>query len=184
MTQGWVTIPPPPRREVGSLQPQVGHARAPKVDHEKSAAEDVVKYDPRDLSRVYFIPPTGGAAVPLPLANRSLGSFSMLELRRTQALTKAEHRTWSERTLPEMLQRERAALAEAEKKTKGARRDAARIRKTREAVASNATKASPANEPLAPADMPAPSTPPAPTLSAELAADDWGMPVLRFRGES
>ncbi|MFO0648532.1 MAG: Mu transposase C-terminal domain-containing protein [Polyangiales bacterium] len=141
-------------------------------------AKYVVKYDPRDLSRVYFVPPEGGATVPIPLANRALGSFSLLELRRSQALTKVEHRSWSERTLPEMLQRERSALAEAEKKSKAARRDAARIRRTKEAVASEAEKATPFT---APRDA---STPSEPVAAPESVADDWGMPVLRFRGEA
>lgn len=151
-------------------------------------AKYVVKYDPRDLSCVYFVPPEGGAAVPLPLANRSLGSFSMLELRRTQALTRAEHRTWSERTLPEMLQRERIALAEAEKKSKAARRDAARIRKTNETAATKAAT-TPVAHPTTPVTTATTPTPTAPTLpnkappATPVDEDDWGTPVMRFRGD-
>lgn len=160
---------------------------------EAATAEYVVKYDPRDLSRVFFMPPEGGAAIPIPLANRTLGSFSMLELRRTQSFAKAEHRTWSERVLPEMLQRERAALAEAEKKSKAARRDAARIRKTREVTTPTApVTASPLPSPAAsttraggreesPRNVHDESERPAPVPSFD---DDWGMPVLRVRGEA
>lgn len=156
-------------------------------------AKYVVKYDPRDLSRVYFIPPEGGASIPIPLANRSLGSFSMLELRRTQALTKGEHRTWSERVLPEMLQRERAVIAEAAKKSKAARRDDARIRKTREVVGAEA-KTIAASPNTSPAGAPAATLPRAPSTkptapaespaASQSDADNWGIPVLRFRGDA
>jgi hypothetical protein len=39
MTQGWVTIPPPPRGETRSAQLEVGHARAPQVGHAAGAAK-------------------------------------------------------------------------------------------------------------------------------------------------
>lgn len=148
-----------------------------------ASAKFTVKYDPRDLSRVYFVPPGGEAPMAVPLTNRSLGTFSMLELRRTQALAKAEHRTWSERTLPEMLQRERAALTEAVNKSKAARRDAARIRKSREATAAPTATVT-AVVPAAVAQTGAVATPPVaptPTLAPD---DDWGAPVLRYRGDA
>lgn len=154
---------------------------------EAAAAKYVVKYDPRDLSRVYFLPPEGGAPLVIPLADRRVGALSMLELRRTQEFAKAEHRTWSERVLPEMLQRERAALAEATDKSKAARRDAARIRKSRDAAAS----ASPPEPVEAPRHVPAelledtaPTEHVAPSVSRSNAADDWGTPILRFRGDA
>ncbi len=138
-------------------------------------AKYVVKYDPRDLSRVYFVPPDGGAAVPIPLANRTVGSLSLLELRRSQARAKAEHRAWSERILPEMLQRERASLAEAEKKSKAARRTVARTRKQREATAAKGPK--PVAETLVTTAIE-----PAVARAPESDDDDWGVPVLRYRG--
>lgn len=138
----------------------------------------VVKYDPRDLSKVYFMPPDGGAPLTIPVSNRTLGVFSLLELRRTQMLAKASNRAWSERVMPEFLQRERAALAEAEKKSKAARRDAARIRKSRAATAP--AKPSPVvAKPIEPIEPVAPTPPPtsAPSFDAN---DDWGLPVLRM----
>lgn len=142
-----------------------------------TAVSYVVKYDPRDLSKVYFVPPEGGAPLTIPVANRSLGVFSLLELRRTQALAKATHRTWSERVLPELLQRERAALAAAEKKSKAARRDAARVRKSRAAT----TPAKPSPVVAQPIEPIAPIAPTPPTNASTVDAnDDWGVPVLRM----
>lgn len=87
-----------------------------------SAAKHIVKYDPRDLSRVFFIPPDGGPPLPIPLSDRSTGAFSMLELQRMQALAKASRETLSMRNLAAMLSRERTALAAAADKTKRAKR--------------------------------------------------------------
>lgn len=138
-----------------------------------SQAKYVVKYDPRDLSRVHFIPPEDGAApLAIPIANRTVGPFSLLELRRTQALAKVEHRAWSEHILPELLQREHAALSDAQRKSKAARRDAARIRRHRDTAT--------------PAHATAPARPEAPPIVetvvpvwSDIAADGWGVPVFR-----
>lgn len=142
-------------------------------------AKYVVKYDPRDLSRVYFLPPDESPPLPIPLANRSLGPFSLLELRRTQALAKLEHRAWSERTMPEMLQRERAALEEATKKSKAARRDAARVRKHREATVPTATSPEPDLSPVE-----SKQTLTTITHVPHAADDGWGIPELRFGGDA
>lgn len=147
-------------------------------------AKYVVKYDPRDLSRVYFIPPEGGQPLTVPLANRSLGSLSLLELRRTQALAKEERRAWSERILPEMLARERAQRAEVEKKSKAAKRDSARVRRAREATVAEPSLRDASTTPATASTAPSPVVPSESHVSNVVEDDGWGAPTLRFRGDA
>lgn len=151
----------------------------------------VVKYDPRDLSRVYFIPPDGTAPRAIPLLDRATGPFSMLELRRSQALAKVNREPWPPRNVWEMLQRERAALDEAAEKTKLAKRTAARVQR-QHATATGATGAT-AETATETSTAPPPAlrskrveeepllTPLRPLASTD--DDGWGTPVLHYGRE-
>ncbi len=112
-----------------------------------------------------------GVQHPPPLNDRTAGAFSLLELRRSKELAKAERRPWSGRDLRGMLERERAALDAAAEKTKRAKRTAARV--------ANQRAAAPANV-QGPSVVPAPAKGAPADVAMEIDGDDWGTPVLHY----
>jgi putative transposase len=93
----------------------------------------VIKYDPRDLSRVFVIDPQGS---PLEVPYRDMGKVpvSLRELQRAAAQLRQEGgaaRKVNEDALFQILLRQRALIEQAGKRTQQARRQAEEVRKSR-----------------------------------------------------
>lgn len=86
-----------------------------------------VKYDPRDLGRVFAELPQGGGHLAVPYAELGRPPISLWEHRgAVRALRETGRRTVDERTIFEAVAERRRVVAEAGARTEAARRDAAR----------------------------------------------------------
>ncbi|MET3145639.1 UNVERIFIED_ORG: putative transposase [Xanthomonas axonopodis] len=96
-------------------------------DNAKAKREFLIRRDPRDISKVYFLDPKDGRYAPLPYRNIGYPAMSAWELREVQARLKAEGRRGvDENLIFEALERMRSKVAEAKQKSKAARRQATR----------------------------------------------------------
>jgi putative transposase len=96
-------------------------------DNAKAKREFLIRRDPRDISKVYFLDPKDGRYTPLPYRNIGYPAMSAWELREVQARLKAEGRRGvDENLIFEALERMRSKVAEAKQKSKAARRQATR----------------------------------------------------------
>lgn len=87
----------------------------------------LIRRDPRDISKVYFLDPSDGRYIPVPYRNIGFPAMSAWELRTVQAALKAEgRRDIDEHVIFEALNRMRARVEDAKNKTKAARRQATR----------------------------------------------------------
>lgn len=96
-------------------------------DNVRAKREFLIRRDPRDISKVYFLDPKDGRYTALPYRNIGYPAMSAWELREVQARLKAEGRRGvDENLIFEALERMRSKVAEAKKKSKAARRQATR----------------------------------------------------------
>lgn len=96
-------------------------------DNAKAKREFLIRRDPRDISKVYFLDPKDGRYTALPYRNIGYPAMSAWELREVQARLKAEGRRGvDENLIFEALERMRSKVAEAKQKSKAARRQATR----------------------------------------------------------
>lgn len=96
-------------------------------ENPKAKREFLVRRDPRDISKVYFLDPKDGRYTALPYRNIGYPAMSVWELREVQARLKAEGRRGiDENLIFEALERMRSKVEEAKQKSKTARRQATR----------------------------------------------------------
>jgi len=106
------------------LDPYIG---AMDPNNPKAKREFLVRRDPRDISKVYFLDPKDGRYTALPYRNIGYPAMSAWELREVQARLKAEGRRGvDENLIFEALERLRSKVEEAKQKSKAARRQATR----------------------------------------------------------
>jgi len=106
------------------------HINAADPDRPKSKRQFLVRRDPRDISKIYFLDPVDHRYAAVPYRNIGLPAMSAWELRAIQGALKAEgRREVDEALIFEALNRMRSRVEEAKRKTKAARRQSARIPK-------------------------------------------------------
>lgn len=97
-------------------------------ENPKAKREFLLRRDPRDISKVYFLDPGTNQYVALSYRNIGLPPMSAYELREISAKLKAEGRKdIDEHLIFQALERMRERIEEAKLKTKAARRQATRI---------------------------------------------------------
>ncbi|MFO0601690.1 MAG: DDE-type integrase/transposase/recombinase [Polyangiales bacterium] len=139
------------------------------------------KWDPRNMRCIHVIPPEGGAPVKVPCRDRTVGDFSLMELRRAKAVLKAERDAFDEADVFETMRRVQAIVESATQKTTQAKRERRLAeRATRQRVAAAAHAEQPAQSPRSAAK------PPPRAAASELSTEfepptDWGSPVLNYR---
>lgn len=103
------------------------YVSAADPNNPKAKREFLVRRDPRDISKVYFLDPKDGRYTALPYRNIGYPAMSAWELREVQARLRIEGRRGvDENLIFEALERMRSKVAEATQKTKAARRQATR----------------------------------------------------------
>lgn len=141
------------------------YVNATDPDNPKAKRNFIVRRDPRDISKVYFLDPADNRYTAIPYRNIGLPALSAWELKAVQAKLKEEgRRDIDEELIFEALNRMRARIEAAKGKTKSARRQAARVPKTNTEVRPKLS--------LLPAVAPA-----APSLAEE---DPFAVPILPF----
>jgi putative transposase len=140
---------------------------AVNTDNPKVKREFLVRRDPRDISKVYFLDPKDGRYTALPYRNIGYPAMSAWELREVQARLKAEGRRGvDENLIFEALERMRSKVEEAKQKSKAARRQATR------------------NPAAAKHHVPKPTAPPSspfgPTLASAIEVDPFDQPIRPF----
>jgi putative transposase len=142
------------------------YINAMDVDNPKVKRDFLIRRDPRDISKVYFLDPKDGRYVPLPYRNIGYPAMSAWELKEVQARLKTEGRRGvDENLIFDALERMRTKVEEAKRKSKAARRQATR----------NPTAAKP--------HLPKPATPPSsPTMTSTSAieVDPFDAPIRPF----
>ena len=104
------------------------YVNAPDPNNPKAKRIFLIRRDPRDISKVYFLDPADNRYVELPYRNIGHPAMSAWELKAVQQTLKAKGKSEiNEHTIFEALERMRAHVADAKQKTKSARRQATRI---------------------------------------------------------
>jgi putative transposase len=96
-------------------------------DDSKRRRMFLVRRDPRDISKVYFLDPADGRYLTLPYANIGYPPMSLFELREIQAKLRVEGASINEHQIFEALTRQRARVESAQRDSKAARRKVARM---------------------------------------------------------
>jgi putative transposase len=103
------------------------YINAADPDNAKAKREFLIRRDPTDISKVYFLDPADGRYTELPYRNIGLPPISVWELREIQARLKAEgRRDIDENLIFEAVTRMRQGVEQSVHKTKAARRLQAR----------------------------------------------------------
>ena len=129
----------------------------------------LVRRDPRDISKVYFLDPADGRYVPLSYANIGHPSMSLHELREVQAKIRSDGRVVDEHLIFEALTRMRTRIEDAQQKSKSARRKATRIPVAQQPVIKSA-----------PASMPTPDLPKTVTRRLVDVSDPFAIDIQPF----
>lgn len=103
------------------------YVSAADIDDPKRKRQFLVRRDPRDISKVYFLDPADGQYVPLPYANIGYPAMSQYELRCIQAKLREEGRPLDEHLIFEARTRQVERIESAVLTSKAARRKAARM---------------------------------------------------------
>jgi putative transposase len=104
------------------------YINAADPENSKAKREFVVRRDPNNIAKVYFLDPSDGSYSPIPYRNIGLPAMSAWELREIQARLKAEGRKdIDEHLIFETLERMRKQVDSSVAKTKAARRQQTRI---------------------------------------------------------
>ncbi|MET3115843.1 putative transposase [Undibacterium sp. GrIS 1.8] len=104
------------------------YINAADPDNPKAKRSFLIRRDPRDISKVYFLDPVDQRYVPLPYRNIGYPAMSAWELREVQQTLKTQGmRNVDEHMIFEALDRMRVRIEEAKQKTKAARRQQTRI---------------------------------------------------------
>lgn len=103
------------------------YINATDPDNPKAKRNFLIRRDPRDISKVYFLDPADNRYTAIPYRNIGLPAMSSWELQTVQATLKAEgRRDIDEQLIFDALNRMRARVEDAKSKTKAARRQATR----------------------------------------------------------
>lgn len=107
------------------LDPYVNSA---DPENPKLKRQFLIRRDPRDISKVYFLDPVDNRYVTIPYRNIGFPAMSLWELKQVQANLREEGRKdVDENLIFETLNRMRARVEDAKGKTKAARRQATRV---------------------------------------------------------
>ncbi len=146
------------------------YINAVDLDNPKAKREFLVRRDPRDISKIYFLDPADNRYSAIPYRNIGFPAMSAWELKDVLAKLKAEGRKdVDENLIFEALGRMRANIEESKAKTKAARRKATRIPITPVKPAITASSDDPVVNPGVPAS--------APVFSDD---DPFSMPIQPF----
>lgn len=103
------------------------YINAADPDNPKEKRKFLIRRDPRDISRVYFLDPADNRYNVIPYRNIGYPAMSAWELKSVRATLKAEgRRDIDEQLIFDALNRMRARVEDAKSKTKSARRQATR----------------------------------------------------------
>lgn len=135
------------------LDPHVG---SPDPQFPSRKKKFIIRRDPRDISKVYFLDPATHHYTPIPYRNTGLPAISLRELQATKKLLRERGENATDQAaIFSAIERNRSRVDEAQRKTKAARREVARRPKAEIATAapSNATSVTP-KEGAAPTEDP------------------------------